>query len=494
MEFGFPWWIRAEHFLNIIFITFFIRSGIEILGTFPRLHTSEHTPAGKQWAQFTIKEKKKHKYYSVGSEYENYSPIISLPGRGLLGQGRYWHFITVAGFVTCTIIYFVLLIFTGQWRRYVPNSLDVFPQAFNDMMTYMAFQIPDHMPGMPFNAVQQLSYGFVILLLGPFMIFTGFMQSPAVANHWPKLTKALGSRQVIRSAHWWGLVAYLAFIVIHVFMVIAHGYGHEVSKMVFGHTEAPTAAAIIFTMFLTFVVFLHVVATKTSLNNGRLVEKLNNIVVRPLTRQLIKLESRQTITDDRITPNHRASGHAPEADTYKALVAHGYEEDFVLEIGGLVERPMSLTLKDLHELAQGHSQTTLHHCVQGFSSVGKWEGIPVHALLELVKPLPGATDVIYMSHQRMGRDDPLYSESWYYDSNSMLEASQPQSLIAIGLNSDELPIKNGAPVRLRVETSTGFRSVKWLERIEVVNRYDIIGEGRGGWFEDNDYYDRMQMI
>ncbi|WP_280194401.1 hypothetical protein [Corynebacterium pyruviciproducens] len=105
LEYGFPWFIRAEHIVNIIFITFFIRSGIEILGTFPRLHTSVHTPVGRQWAEFTVKSNKKHKHYSVGGEYEDYSPWISLPGYGKLGQRRYWHFITVMGLITCFLIY-----------------------------------------------------------------------------------------------------------------------------------------------------------------------------------------------------------------------------------------------------------------------------------------------------------------------------------------------------------------------------------------------------
>ncbi|MDK6259744.1 hypothetical protein QP119_04815 [Corynebacterium frankenforstense] len=122
MELGFPWWLRAEHFLNIIFVTFFIRSGIEILGTYPRLHRKVQNQPGEHWAQFTVKEKPKHKYYAVGAEYENYSPIVSLPGYGKLGQGRYWHFITVTGYVTCFLIYYVLLAVTGQWRRYVPQS------------------------------------------------------------------------------------------------------------------------------------------------------------------------------------------------------------------------------------------------------------------------------------------------------------------------------------------------------------------------------------
>ncbi|WJY89160.1 hypothetical protein [Corynebacterium confusum] len=85
----FPVWLRVEHFVNILFVTLFIRSGIEILGTFPKLHRSVHTPLGGQWAQFSIKQKRKRKYFPVSGEYDDYSPVISLPGHGALGQGRY---------------------------------------------------------------------------------------------------------------------------------------------------------------------------------------------------------------------------------------------------------------------------------------------------------------------------------------------------------------------------------------------------------------------
>lgn len=176
------------------------------------------------------------------------------------------------------------------------------------------------------------------------------------------------------------------------------------------------------------------------------------------------------------------------------MVANNYTEDYYLEIGGFVERPMVLSLKDLREIAGDHYQKTMHNCVQGFSSVGKWGGVPLSKLLELAGPLPGATDVVFKSFQNMGRDDEIYDESFYYESAPMVEATQPQTLIAISLNDEDIPVENGAPVRLRLETSTGFRSIKWVEAIEVVNRYDIVGKGKGGWFEDNDDYDRMQMI
>ncbi len=235
MGLGFPWWLRVEHFLNIIFISFLIRSGIEILGTYPKLYRSQHSVAGTAWAQFTIQEAPKHKYYTVGGEYDDYSPRLSLPGRGLLGVGRYWHFITVTGFVACWVIYFVLLFSTGQWRRYVPTSLDTFADAGHDFLAYLAFTVPHAVEGMPFNAIQQLSYGFVILILTPLVIITGAFQSPAIANYFSRITRAVGGSQVIRTVHFLCLVGYVVFTVIHVVMVVLHGYGHETAKMVFGN-------------------------------------------------------------------------------------------------------------------------------------------------------------------------------------------------------------------------------------------------------------------
>lgn len=495
----FPVWLRIEHFVNILFVTLFIRSGVEILGTFPKLHRSIHTPIGKQWAQFSIKQKRKRKYFPVSGEYENYSPIVSLPGYGALGQGRYWHFISVMGWLLLLVIYWVLLVVTGQWRRYWPESWSVFGQAWDDLVHYLGFQIPEAMDGYAFNAIQQLSYGFVILILPLWMIVTGMFQSPAINNHFPRLSKAMGGRQVIRTLHFWGLIAYLVFIVIHVGMVIMHGYGHEVSKMVFGHSDKAVAGGIIFTLGLVLIVFVHIWATKTSLEHPAVVAKLHNTVVRPFTRFLRnKAYSRQrgVYADSEVTkaPHHRASGMPPGTEEYMALVCNDFEKDYVLEIGGLVEKPMRLNLEDLRRLSAGHSQNTVHHCVQGFTSLGKWEGVPLAQLLDLVMPLEEASDVVVHSFQNMTRDDDNYNGSYYYESMPMVEARQPETLIAVGYDGGEIPIKNGAPMRLRLETSTGFRSAKWLDRIEVVNRFDIIGNGRGGFFEDTDSYDRLQML
>ncbi|MHA2789433.1 molybdopterin-dependent oxidoreductase [Corynebacterium sp. S7] len=494
----FPWWLRVEHIVNILFITLFIRSGIEILGTFPKLHSSVHTPAGGQWAQFTIKSKRQAKYYPVSGEYDDYHPAISLPGHGDLGQGRYWHFISVVLWVTMMFIYWVVLIFTGQWRRYWPESWDTFGQAWHDLMMYLSFQVPPAMDGYPFNAIQQLSYGFVVVILPLWMMITGAFQSPAINNHFPRIAKLMGGRQRIRTAHFLGLLAYLIFIVIHVSMVLLHGWGHETSKMVFGHDGNPVAAGIIYIVGLGFIVWINIWATKTSTNQPHIIRSIHNAIFRPVTRFLRKTfpSKQKAYKNEEVTPwgQHRSSGMPPSSEAYAALVANGYDDDFVLEIGGLVENPMRLTMDDLREISHGHAQNTVHHCVQGFSSVGRWNGVALKDLIELAKPIEGWTDVAVLSFQNMTRDDDLYSGSYYYETMPKVEALQPQTMIATGYDDKELPMQSGAPARLRLETSTGYRSAKWIERIEITNRFDIIGNGRGGFFEDTDSYDRLQMF
>lgn len=88
-----------------------------------------------------------------------------------------------------------------------------------------------------------------------------------------------------------------------------------------------------------------------------------------------------------ITKNHRSNGRCPQTPEYEALAAHNYT-DFRLEIGGLVENSMTLTCEDLRVISDDYAQTTLHNCVQGFTSIGKWGGAALRRLLELARPLP----------------------------------------------------------------------------------------------------------
>jgi len=76
---------------------------------------------------------------------------------------------------------------------------------------------------------------------------------------------------------------------------------------------------------------------------------------------------------------------------------------------------------------------------------------------------------------------------YYYESLDLLEATHPQTILAYGLNGQSLPVANGAPVRVRAERQLGYKMPKYVERIELVESYDHISGGKGGYWEDQGY-------
>jgi sulfoxide reductase catalytic subunit YedY len=336
-----------------------------------------------------------------------------------------------------------------------------------------------------------LTYGAVVFALAPFQILTGAAQSPAIEARFPLFVRIWGGRQWARSLHFLGLLAFVVFIVVHVFMVAVHGFGKEMAKMIFGAEVYPVAATWITLGTLAGLVILHVVATKYTLAYPRRTQRALGAVVMGVRKLFLHpLKSTQDYSGSDPTPEHRVNGRPPDADFYKVMAAHNFA-DYRLEVGGLVERPMTFTLEDLRTFPTKQAQRVLHNCVQGWSSIGEWSGVPLRQIVELVKPLPGARHIVFLTMQDSGRDEPSApGEGQFYETIDLDYAYHPQCLLAYEMNGRPLPIKHGAPLRLRLETQVGFKMAKWIDRIEIVSDYSQIGEGMGGWREDNVFYDR----
>ena len=127
--FDYPVWLRVDHWLNVLFVTLIIRSGIEILATHPKLYWNDDSRPGSEWARFTRKVMPKNKLYDTLDEEEDYSPFISLPGHAQLGIGRHWHFFAVIGWILVGLSYYILLFATGQWHRYWPALVVDLPRG-----------------------------------------------------------------------------------------------------------------------------------------------------------------------------------------------------------------------------------------------------------------------------------------------------------------------------------------------------------------------------
>ncbi|MDG3013842.1 molybdopterin-dependent oxidoreductase [Speluncibacter jeojiensis] len=487
----YPAWLRIDHWLNVLFLTLLIRSGIEVLSGYPKLYWRDDCRPGTEWARFTRKQMPTDKLYDTLDEEESYPSLIALPGHRKLGMGRHWHFVSVIGWVLVGASYYVLLFATGQWHRYIPYSWSIFPEAWHDIVTYMSFNLPPLLPGQPMDAVQKLSYAAVIFLLAPLQILTGAAQSPAVEARFPWYVRLWGGRQSARSLHFLGLAAFVGFVVVHLMMVFFWGWGQLNAAMVFGSVRNIYWATALSGVIVLAIVVIHIAATQWSLRRPRSVQRRLGAIVTAGRRLVLRpLSSRQHYTRQAVSEEHRVNGKPPTALEYKVMAVHDFA-DWRLSVGGLVERPVALDLAELRALAPPRTQRVLHNCVQGWSSIGEWTGVPLGDLVDHVRPLPQAKYLCLLTMQDTGRDDPSADGSGqFYEVIDLELAHNAQALLAYDMNGAPLPIKHGAPLRLRVETQVGFKMAKWIDRIEFVEDYAGIGMGMGGWREDNIYYDK----
>lgn len=158
--------------------------------------------------------------------------------------------------------------------------------------------------------------------------------------------------------------------------------------------------------------------------------------------------------------------------------------DWRLQVDGLVMRPASLTLADLRALP-ARAQITRHDCVEGWSCIGGWTGPQLSTILERVGLRPEARFIVFHCADELPRY--VDGSNAFYESIDLIDAYHPQTILAYDMNGMPLPVAHGAPLRLRVERQLGYKMAKFLTRIEVVNRFDHIGRGRGGTWEDDGY-------
>ena len=186
-----------------------------------------------------------------------------------------------------------------------------------------------------------------------------------------------------------------------------------------------------------------------------------------------------------ISPVFRANGSTnPQTPEYLAL-AKNHFRNYRLGVGGLVARPLSFSLAQLRALPQ-RTQITRHDCVEGWSVIGKWTGVPLAHVLDLVQPGDDARYVVFRCFDRMP-DGGEPGGTPYYESIGFDDAYHPQTLLAHTLNDKPLPIANGAPLRVRIERQLGYKQAKYVSGIELVDSLDGIGDGSGGYWEDQGY-------
>lgn len=480
-----PLVIVITHFLNFVCILLLIRSGLHILADHPMLYWTDHTRRDNYWLKFGKKQMPTDKLWTAHDEAEHIGHW-ALPGGGHheFGMARNWHFAAAIIWILTGAVYWGYMFATGAWQRLVPTNWSAFPAAWHDLIGYLTLHIPPVTAFHPYDALQQLTYAGVAFLLPPLMILTALAMSPAFTNHFPHYVLLFGGRrQAARSLHFIGMLLFSAFLVVHVLMVSLVYFSRSVRLITFGSTHVRLGAALAtFFSALLLVLIFNIVITYFTLNHRVGVRRVLVTIIHPVIHDVFgRLVPRRQYKKSDISPFFRVNGYPPATAEFRQLAADRFK-DWRLQVGGMVEHRLELSLDDIKVLPK-QEQITKHICIQGWSAIGEWGGVPMREIIARCKPDKCARYVVFHAYDVDGDGKPYYEVLRTSDMYDQL------STLAYEMNWKPLDLEHGAPLRLRCERKLGYKMVKYIKSIEFAADFKHIGDGRGGYREDNVMFD-----
>ena len=221
-------------------------------------------------------------------------------------------------------------------------------------------------------------------------------------------------------------------------------------------------------------------ASPFTVRHARVVQKVGEIMMWPFNALTEWWDPNSQLGEKDISPYFWPNGTMPKSPEYDTLIAEGFKS-FVLRVGGLVESPRTFTYAELKAMPK-QEQITTHFCIQGWSGVAKWGGVPMRHILELVRPTPEARYAVFYSFADGGE------VGRYYDVHRISNMRHEFTILAYEMNGAPVSVLHGAPLRLRCENELGFKMVKWIAAIEFVHDFADLGAGHGGYNEDHEFY------
>jgi sulfoxide reductase catalytic subunit YedY len=476
---GFPIWLRLLHFLNLFFMAFIIRAGVQILADHPRLYWKRDCTPGTEWFRFQ-KAVPTGRIWTAKDDSVTIPSWLGIPGiRHSIGLARWWHFSVTLLWMINGIVFYVLLFTTGQWLRLVPTTWEVFPNAVSTAIQYLSLTFPVDESWTRYNGLQQLVYFITVFIAAPMSIVTGLMQSPAISNRLGWLGRAL-NRQKARSIHFIVLWWFLLFILAHVTVVFITDARVNLNMMWAGVHDDSWSGLWVFIPAMLLVGLAWCWASPFTLRHARLVQRIGEFMSRPFGSVTQSWDAKSQLTEQDISPHFWPNGTMPKSAEFDTLVKNDFA-DYRLRVGGMVEHAMEFSYAELKAMPK-QEQITTHFCIQGWSGVAKWGGVPVRHILDLVKPMQDARYVVLYSFAD-GSDGGRY-----YDTHSLSNMRHELTILAYEMNGAPVSVLHGAPLRLRCENEVGFKMVKWIAAIEVVHDFADLGAGEGGYNEDHEFY------
>ena len=199
----------------------------------------------------------------------------------------------------------------------------------------------------------------------------------------------------------------------------------------------------------------------------RLVSRLNDWVGEKIFLRRQRLASQYPVSA------RTEAGHFPAYSiTYNETRRYpGAPESaaWALEVGGLVRHPLRLT-REMLEALPAITYTVKHHCVEGWTAIGTWTGVPVSTIVGLAQP---AAEAHYLRFDSFDRG--------YYNGWDLASAMHPQTILAYAWNDAPLATNRGAPLRLYSPIKLGYKMTKYLTKVTFTR------DRPGGYWEDQGY-------
>ena len=464
----------------MFFMLFIMRAGLQILADHPRLYWGRDCTPGTDWFRFQVPVPK-GRVWTAKDDSVTLPTWLGIPGlRHTLGLSRWWHFSVNLLWLINGVAFYALLFSTDQWRRLVPLTWEVFPAALSTAIQYASLNFPVDRRLDPLQRppAAQLFHHGVHRGAGldrhrpdaePGDLQRAGMVRQAVqpagdavgSLHLVRLVRGLHPgawRHGVRHRHpteHQSHVRRRRRRVLDGISAVRAGDGHSDDRPGWSPRPSPSGYA-------------------------RLVQRAGAFMIGWIMGLAEGWDPRSQLTKKDISPYFWPNGTMPNSREFDDLVADEFA-GYRLRIGGLVEAPREFSLADLKAMPK-QEQITTHFCIQGWSGVAEWGGVPMRDILDLVKPMPEARYAVFYSLAD-GADGGRY-----YDVHKIENMRHELTILAYEMNGAPVSVLHGAPLRLRCENELGFKMVKWIAAIEFVRDFADLGAGQGGYNEDHEFY------
>jgi thiosulfate reductase cytochrome b subunit len=247
--------VRITHWVNVLCMLVLLMTGLQIFNAHPALYWGnistfddpvfaarpERQPDGTIRGVTEIFDAKFDTTGTLGlSEVANgrlaargFPSWATLPSYQDLAGGRRWHFFFAWAFVINGLIYLLYTAVTGHWRQLVPTGAQ-FRGIGRDIRDHVRLRFHKGEEAKVYNVLQKITYFLVIFVILPVLILAGLMMSPGLNAKFPWLLELFGGRQSARTIHFVTAALMLAFVFLHVALVLVSGVWNNMRSMVTG--------------------------------------------------------------------------------------------------------------------------------------------------------------------------------------------------------------------------------------------------------------------